>query len=103
MDGKGPGFRGRYLGRLHLSNAIVEHDGRRVKNILIKGEPLQDNKVYTVATSDYLQRGTGYSSLKNNVNEKYNEEYLRDTLKEYAEKSEFVQRAFLHRWILNKK
>lgn len=100
MDGKGPGFRGRYLGRLHLSNAIVEHDGRRVKNILIKGEPLQDNKVYTVATSDYLQRGTGYSSLKNNVNEKYNEEYLRDTLREYIEKSEFVQRAFLHRWIL---
>jgi 5'-nucleotidase len=100
MDGKGPGFRGRYLGRLHLSNAIVEHDGRRIKNILIKGEPLQDNKVYTVATSDYLQRGTGYSSLKSNVNEKYNEEYLRDTLREYVEKSEFVQRAFVHRWIL---
>lgn len=100
MDGKGPGFRGRYLGRLHLSNAIVEHDGRRIKNILIKGEPLQDNKVYTVATSDYLQRGTGYSSLKSNVNEKYNEEYLRDTLREYIEKSEFIQRAFAHRWIL---
>jgi len=100
MDGKGPGFRGRYLGRLHLSNAIVEHDGRRIKNILIKGEPLEDNKVYTVATSDYLQRGTGYSSLKNNVNEKYNEEYLRDTIREYVEKREFVQRAFAHRWIL---
>jgi hypothetical protein len=59
-----------------------------------------DEKWYTVATSDYLQRGTGYTSLKNNKNERYNQEYLRDTLREYIAKKDFVERAFSDRWIL---
>lgn len=99
-DGKGPGFRGKYLGRLHVSNAIIEHNGRKIINIFINGEQLDDEKWYTVATSDYLQRGTGYASLKDNRNERYNREYLRDTLKEYIAKKEFVEKAFVDRWIL---
>lgn len=99
-DGMGPGFRGKYVGRLHVSNAVVEHNGRKIINIFINGEELDDNKSYTVASSDYLQRGTGYISLKNNKNEKYNHEYLRETLREYISKKEFVEKAFIDRWIL---
>lgn len=99
-DGKGPGFRGKYLGRLHVSNALIEHNGRKITNIFINGEKLQDEKWYNVATSDYIQRGTGYNSLKNNKNERYNKEYLRDTLREYIAKREFVEKAFTDRWIL---
>ena len=33
MDGSGPGFRGKYLGRIHVSKALIEHDGRKVKEI----------------------------------------------------------------------
>lgn len=99
-DGKGPGFRGKYLGKLHVSNAVIEHDGRKIINIFINGEKLHDEKWYTVATSDYLQRGTGYTSLKSNKNERYNKEYLRDTLREYIAKKEFVEKAFTDRWIL---
>lgn len=99
-DGKGPGFRGKYLGRLHVSNAVVEHNGRKIINIFINGERINDEKWYTVATSDYLQRGTGYTSLKNNKNERYNKEFLRDTLREYIVKREFVENAFIDRWIL---
>jgi len=99
-DGRGPGFRGKYLGRLHISNGIIEHNGRKIINIFINGEKLDDEKWYTVATSDYLQRGTGYTSLKSNKNESYNKEYLRDTLREYIAKKEFVQKAFKDRWIL---
>lgn len=99
-DGKGPGFRGRYLGRLHVSNVVIEHNGRKIVNIFINEEKLQEEKWYSVATSDYLQRGTGYASLKNNENVSYNKEYLRDTLKEYIAKREFVEKAFVDRWIL---
>lgn len=99
-DGKGPGFRGKYLGRLHVSNAVIEHNRRKIINIFINGEKLNYEKWYTVATSDYLQRGTGYTSLKNNKNERYNKEYLRDILREYIAKREFVEKAFSDRWIL---
>ena len=100
-DGKGPGFRGKYLGRLHVSNAVIEHNGRKIINIYINGENLINEKWYSVASSDYLQRGTGYESLKNNINENYNKEYLRDTLRDYIAKSEFIEKAFIDRWILN--
>lgn len=102
MDGSGPGFRGKYLGRIHVSKALIEHDGRKVKDIFINGEKLQEDKWYRVATSDYLQRGTGYESLKNNKNEIYNKEYLRDVLREYMEKREFLEEAIKERWILKK-
>lgn len=100
LDGKGPGFRGRYLGRLHVSNAVIEHDGRKVKNIFIKGEKLDENKCYIVASSDYIQRGTGYTSMQNNRNVRYNAEYIRDTLRKYIAKREFIEKAFIERWIL---
>ena len=99
MDGKGPGFRGKYLGKLHVSNALIEHDGRRIINIIINGKNIEDERWYSVASSDYLHRGTGYTSLKNNRNVRYNKEYLRDTLEEYLSKKEFIERAFRDRWI----
>lgn len=99
-DGKGPGFRGKYVGRLHVSNVIIEHNGRMISKVYINGELLDTERFYTVASSDYLQRGSGYESLRNNTDVTYNKEYLRDTLKEYMEKSEFVERAFIDRWII---
>lgn len=101
-DGKGPGFRGKYLGRIHVSKAVIEHDGRNIRDVFIDGERLHDDKWYKVASSDYLQRGTGYESLKNNRNETYNKDYLRDVLKEYIRREEFLQQAFNDRWILKK-
>jgi 2',3'-cyclic-nucleotide 2'-phosphodiesterase (5'-nucleotidase family) len=98
QDGRGPGFRGKYLGKLHLSGGVIEYKDRKVSKILIDGNPLDDEKIYTVATSDYLQRGTGYESLSNNINRKYNEEYLRDTLREYLCKNEYITKAFEDRW-----
>lgn len=99
QDGKGPGFRGKYLGRLHISGCVVEYHEMKIKNIIVGDENMEEEKVYSVATSDYLQRGTGYDSLKNNENEKYSAEYLRDTIREYLNKQEFLQNALKQRWI----
>jgi len=99
MDGKGSGFRGKYVGRLHVSGAIIEHNGKEIIRVILSDEDMEDEKVYRVSTSDYLQRGTGYPSLANNKNGRYNVEYTRDTLREYLSKQEFVERAFDDRWI----
>ncbi|GGB61429.1 bifunctional metallophosphatase/5'-nucleotidase [Fictibacillus barbaricus] len=99
LDGKGPGFRGKYVGGLHVSGAKVVHDGSSVIEISIGSTLLEDEKWYTVATSDYLQRGSGYPSLANNKNEKYRAEEIKEVIKIYANKPEFVERAFVTRFL----
>ncbi|TQR20373.1 bifunctional metallophosphatase/5'-nucleotidase [Psychrobacillus vulpis] len=97
-DGRGPGFRGKFVGRLHIAGAEILHDSKHVHTVYIKGQPLQDDTWYTVASSDYLQRGSGYGSLANNRNEKYLAEEIKDVIRLYADKQEFVEKAYLNRW-----
>jgi len=98
QDGKGSGFRGKYLGRLHISNAFIEHNGKEILSIKINNCEMEDEKTYRVATSDYLRRGTGYPSLSNGFNERYNPEYMRDVLKDYLNKKDFLEKCFTDRW-----
>jgi len=99
QDGRGSGFRGKYLGRLHVSkNVVIEHDRKNILRVMIDGKELEEEKTYRIATSDYLQRGTGYLSLANNCNERYYPEYTRDVLREYLNKKEFVEECFIDRW-----
>lgn len=79
-DGRGVVFRGKYLGRLHMSEVHIEYNVNYITKLIIRKNELQEDMGYTEATSDYLQRGTGYSRLDNNINHKYNVQYLRDTL-----------------------
>ncbi len=94
-----PGFRGWFLGRLHVSNMDIKYIGRSISEISVGGEPLDDEKTYKVGTSDYLHRGTGYESLRNNSSEEYHEDYLRDTLEKYLSDPNMVRKAFTQRWI----
>lgn len=99
QDGRGAGFRGRYLGRLHVSGAVIEHNGKNISRVMLENGEMEDEKIYRVATSDYLQRGTGYSTLATQINVKYNREYVRDTLQEYLKRVDFVDKCFVDRWI----
>ena len=98
-EGRGSGFRGRFLGRLHISGAVIEYDNNNIKKIIINGNDIDEEKYYSVATSDYLQRGTGYKTLANNVNVRYNPEYLRITLRDYLCKDNFLADSYIDRWI----
>lgn len=98
-DGKGAGFRGKFIGRLHISGAIVQYNDRNIEKLYIGNREVEDEVYYKVATSDYLQRGTGYECLSNNKLMKYNPEYLRDTLKNYLCRKEFVVKAINERYI----
>ncbi len=98
-DGAGSGLRGRFLGRLHISGAVIEHDGNSIHRIIVNGKKLDEEKYYSVATPDYLQRGSGYKALANNINERYNVEYLRIILRDYLNRDEFSDKAFVDRWV----
>lgn len=98
-SGKGAGFRGKYVGRLHVSGAVIKHDGRNIIDIYIQGVRLDREQWYWVASSDYLQRGSGYQSLARNQDERYSKEYLRDILQEYLNNVVVVDKALEERWI----
>ncbi|WP_342599998.1 5'-nucleotidase C-terminal domain-containing protein [Psychrobacillus sp. FSL H8-0483] len=97
-DGRGPGFRGRFVGRLHVSGAKIEHDGKKVHAVYVNKRLLEDDIWYTVASSDYLQRGSGYESLANNRNEMYLAEEIKDVIRLYANEPEFNEQAYINRW-----
>ncbi|MDV3427613.1 MAG: 5'-nucleotidase C-terminal domain-containing protein [Bacillota bacterium] len=98
-EGRGPGFRGRFVGKLHLSGGEIYCSDDKIDKILINGYPLEDEKLYSVASSDYLQRGSGYESLSKNQDTAYRAEYLRDIIRIYADKKEFIDNSFIERWV----
>jgi 2',3'-cyclic-nucleotide 2'-phosphodiesterase (5'-nucleotidase family) len=94
-DGSGPGSRTKYLGNLQVSfNVQVRVNSGRVKSVIVNGEPLEEDRWYSVGTSDFLQRGTGYSELSYNRNARYRPEFLRDLLQTYLQNKSFLNRAF---------
>ena len=75
----------------------------KIKSIEIEGELLKPLKWYKVATSDYLQRGTGYTDFMNYKNEIYRPEWLREILERYLKKKKFIQLAISKRFIKTNK
>ena len=97
-DGRGPGFRGKFVGRLHVSGAHIVHNGKIIEAVTIGGQPLEEDAWYSVASSDYLQRGSGYTSLANNRNDQYLSEEIKDVIRLYANQDDFIERALDNRW-----
>lgn len=97
-DGRGPGFRGKFVGRLHISGADIVHNGKVIEVVTIGGQPMEDDVWYSVASSDYLQRGSGYASLANNRNDQYQAEEIKDVIRQYGNQTDFVERAMDNRW-----
>jgi 5'-nucleotidase len=107
-DGRGAGFRGKYVGNIQVSHNVRVNLKRKqyalsgIESISVDGQPLELERWYTVATSDYLQRGSGYRTLARNRNEKYRVEFLRDVLESYLRKESFVKSAFANRFVVGR-
>jgi 2',3'-cyclic-nucleotide 2'-phosphodiesterase (5'-nucleotidase family) len=79
-EGRGPGFRGLFVGALSVSYNVRVHQSPFI--ITINNELIDENRCYKVMTSDYLQRGTGYRSLKvDNKDSIFYNGYIRDVIK----------------------
>jgi 2',3'-cyclic-nucleotide 2'-phosphodiesterase (5'-nucleotidase family) len=104
-NGAGGGFRGNFLGNIQISNnvrVIYNPTGKplsKIKSVEVEGELLKPLKWYKVATSDYLQRGTGYTDFMNSKNEIYKPEWLREILEMYLKQKRFIQLAISKRFI----
>ena len=109
QDGSGAGFRGKFLGNLAVSNNArvylnpESENSYKINSITIDDKPLDEEKWYSVASSDYLQRGTGYLEMANNRNERYDPDYIRDTLRKYIPKKEIIKQAYQERFIEEEK
>jgi 2',3'-cyclic-nucleotide 2'-phosphodiesterase (5'-nucleotidase family) len=100
-DGRGPGSRTRYLGNLQVSdNVRIKVGSDKVRSITVDSRPLVHDRWYSIGTSDFLQRGTGYSELANNRNERYRPEFLRELLQTYLQKRAFLEKAFDKRFVV---
>ncbi len=98
-DGRGPGSRTRYLGNIQVSsNVQVRVNSGKLTSIIIDSKALDEDRWYSVGTSDFLQRGTGYSELARNRNVWYRPEFLRDLLQTYLQKRMFLDRALVRRF-----
>ncbi|WP_456400495.1 5'-nucleotidase C-terminal domain-containing protein [Mesoaciditoga sp.] len=74
-----------------------------VKDIKIQGKPIDPNKVYLIATNDYMASGGDHYSMLKNC-EQYNTNYvLADVVKEYIEHiSPINSYPFKPRWTMEK-
>lgn len=94
QDGKAPGFRGIILGSLSYShNVSIDKNTRSIK---INGEDLDDEIYYTIASSDYLQRGAGYPSMKNKEIF-YDKYFIKEFVKLYLEDEEVFRNSKIKR------
>ncbi|MHA1646279.1 MAG: bifunctional metallophosphatase/5'-nucleotidase [Promethearchaeota archaeon] len=105
QDGSGAGFRGKYLGNLAVSSNVRVYlnpefeTTSRINSITIDDEPLDEGKWYSVSSSDYLERGSGYLEMANNRNGRYDPDFIRDVLRKYLPKEELIKLAFMKRFI----
>jgi 2',3'-cyclic-nucleotide 2'-phosphodiesterase (5'-nucleotidase family) len=104
-DGTGRGFRGTWLGNVQVSsNVRISYDPdeeplSKIKKVTINDKLIDNDKWYKVATSNYLQCGTGYSALGQSRNTKYKPEMLEDILLIYLKKKKFIKLATVKRFL----
>lgn len=104
-DGTGRGFKGTWLGNVQVSSNVRifydpdEEPLSKIKTITIDGKLIKNDKWYKVATSNYLQRGMGYSALGKCRNEKYKAEMLENILMIYLKKKKFIRQATVKRFL----
>lgn len=98
QDGRGAGFRGNVLGTLSFSHNIKVT--KSPFKVLIDDKYLDPNKIYSIITDDYLQRGTGYPSLKVSDDEaEFNIWFIRDMVEYFLMDEEVFETAKIVRKI----
>jgi len=96
QDGAGAGFRGHTLGTLSYShNVQIEKDTLKVK---VSGRFLIPTRTYRIVTDDYLQRGSGYPSLKVSDDQAtWDAWFIRDLVEHYLMDEDVFQQAQIKR------
>lgn len=101
---RGFGFRGHRLGTLAVDGLEIRYDpdgppyGKLI-DVTAGGEPLRDDRIYSVGTIDMFLFGVGYTSLKAGTDIRlYLPEFIRDVLAAELADETSVQEARRRRW-----
>ena len=95
QSGRGAGFRGTVLGTLGFSHNVKIKESPF--SVRINGIELDDEKIYKVVSDDYLQRGTGYTSLRTFEDVKHDKYFIRDFITLYLEDEEVYEQSKIKR------
>ncbi|WP_177167991.1 bifunctional metallophosphatase/5'-nucleotidase [Marininema mesophilum] len=101
---KGFGFRGEQLGTINMAGIEATYDlsappMERLREVMIKGVPLEDKKRYQVATIDMFTFGVGYLEMeKGEEIEYFLPEFLRDVLAHQLQQKGAIQHSWKRRW-----
>jgi hypothetical protein len=83
---KGYGFRGEVLGTLAVDGMTIEYDSSRpamhkLVSVSVNGDPLADERLYTIGTIDMFSFKAGYETLANAEQLNfYLPEFIRDVI-----------------------
>ncbi|WP_409345252.1 bifunctional metallophosphatase/5'-nucleotidase [Paenibacillus sp. MBLB4367] len=100
----GFGFRGKRLGTLCLDGLTVSYAPdaepyRKIREVIVNGEPLEEQRVYTVGTLDMFTFRVGYLSLSEGQDVSYClPEFIRDVLEEQLRDKEALIGCREPRW-----
>lgn len=96
QDGKGAGFRGTVLGTLGFSHNVELYTNPL--KVIVDGTELDLVKEYKIVTSDYLQRGTYYTSLKvPNSEANFDINFIRDIVRKYKDNKKIFEQSKITR------
>jgi 5'-nucleotidase len=101
---RGYGFRGRVLGTICLDGAEVTVDPSRapydrITHVQVNGEPLIEDRLYSVGTLDMFTFGVGYLSLKEGqVMRYFVPEFIRDVLSQALNQEAWIKDCRRLRW-----
>ncbi|MBH5318529.1 bifunctional metallophosphatase/5'-nucleotidase [Paenibacillus sp. GSMTC-2017] len=102
---KGYGFRGLVLGKLAVDGMIIQYDSTRpamnkLISVEVNGEPLLDDKLYTVGSIDMFSFKVGYESLAKADNfQFYLPQFIRDVIEHELTNPESLQTCHKQRWL----
>jgi len=105
MPLKGYGFRGSVLGTLVVDGMQIAYDPSlppmsRIVSATVDGEPLSDERLYTVGTIDMFTFRAGYKELADAEELRYYlPEFIRDVIEKQLQSSEEIENCRNLRWI----
>ncbi|PWW01159.1 2',3'-cyclic-nucleotide 2'-phosphodiesterase (5'-nucleotidase family) [Paenibacillus cellulosilyticus] len=106
MPIRGFGFRGSVLGKLAVDGMTIEaeydrHGQLQLSAVYVDGDPLVDDREYSVGTLDMFTFGVGYLSLKQGTDiEYFLPEFIRDILAVELQDTASIQNASLARFVI---
>lgn len=94
-----PGFRGKFLGKIHVSYNCQIIEMQHHISFIIDGQICEEERYYQIVTTDYFLRGMGYEELKNNQDAIWYKEQIFEVVLKALQDEKSFKEITKKRWI----